>query len=200
MGQSKLLMPWDGGAVIDAVLQAWCGSRVDTVVTVVRSNNQRLIDACRRWPVQLVMPDADPPDMKASVQIGLRHLAQHSDPGRGDCCFIAPADMPTLTASVIDQLIDAIDGTERIVVPDFAGRIGHPVLLPWPLTDEVFALGHDQGINRIVQRHDKLLVRFPADAQIGDIDTPQQYQAARDLHQRRKTGTNDSDDGAAGRC
>ena len=189
MGESKLLLPWGDDMVIDAVLQAWSVSRVDSVVVVVRRDDDRLIDACRSWQVQVVTPETDPPDMKASVQIGLRYLAQQYSPHGHDHCFIAPADLPALTSVVINRLIEAVDGSARIVVPRFGERPGHPALLPWGLTQQIFALKEDQGVNQIVQAHDKLLVEFPASARIRDMDTPRQYQDLRDLHGDGKTGT-----------
>jgi molybdenum cofactor cytidylyltransferase len=185
MGESKLLLPWRDGQIIDAVLRAWTTSQVTQVVVVMRRDDQPLRTACDRWPVSVVTADQDPPDMKASIQIGLRHLGDIAQ--SADRCFIAPADLPTLTAEIIDALIDAaIAATEsgKIVVPRFGQRAGHPALLPWSLTSQIFGLAENEGVNRIVDQHEKLYVPFSAEKLVTDVDTPEQYQQL-----LRKTGT-----------
>jgi molybdenum cofactor cytidylyltransferase len=185
MGESKLLLPWRDGQIIDAVLRAWTTSRVSQVVVVMRRDDQPLRTACDRWPVSVVTADQDPPDMKASIQIGLRHLCDIAK--SADRCFIAPADLPTLTAEIIDALIDAsiaATESEKIIVPRFGQRAGHPALLPWSLTNQIFGLAENEGVNRIVDHHEKLYVPFSAEKLVTDVDTPEQYQQL-----LRKTGT-----------
>ena len=187
MGQPKLLLPWPtnkGGGVkpsvatlIDHVLQVWTSSRVDEIVVIVRSDDQALLNACLQWKVSIVQPEIAPSDMKESVQHGFRFL-QKRDPGIRDCCFVAPADLPTLSATVIDRLIDTDSGGSTIVVPSFGGRSGHPIRLPWLLSNEILSLGENAGVNQVVARHPKILVEFPAREWEEDIDTPEEYRAA----------------------
>ena len=162
MGQSKLLLPWGDHTIIDAVLRAWTTSQVDQVVVVIRCDDEDLRDACERWPVQIVATDQDPPDMKASIQIGLRHLsAVASD---GDRCFIAPADLPMLTSELIDQIL--ANDSDKIVVPKFGDKSGHPALLPWRITRQIFELAADQGVNQIVNQHEKHFVTFSPEKRV----------------------------------
>ncbi len=204
MGQSKLLLPWGETTIIDQVLQAWTTSRVCKVVVVVRQDDLQLQAVCDRWPVSVVAVEPEPRDMKASIQIGLRYLIEHANPRDHDRCFIAPADLPTLSSQIIDALIiDALiidaqiiellssenpttaeSEAAKIVVPQFGDRPGHPALLPWPLTREIFALAEDEGINRIVDRCAKRFVPISAEQRVTDVDTLEQYEQL-----KRKTGT-----------
>lgn len=172
MGQSKLLLPWAGGLIIDSVLRAWTTSQVHQVVVVMRRDDHQLRQACDRWPVSIVVADQDPPDMKASIQLGLRYLSGMANDN--DRCFIAPADLPTLTAEVIDALLAT--ESDKIVVPRFGDKTGHPALMPWSLTGQIFDLAENEGVNRIVNSHAKLYVPFSAEKLVTDVDTPQQYQ------------------------
>ena len=178
METPKLLLPWRDGTLIDHVLQAWSSSRVDQVVVIVRFDDQALRQACDRWPVTIVVPREEPRDMKHSLQIGLRHLQSQCRPAVYDRCFIAPADLPMLSAAIIDRLLETPSDQSTIVAPKFGDRQGHPALLPWPLTDEIFHLADDEGVNRVVARHPKQFVPFAADEAITDIDTPEEYQSA----------------------
>ena len=178
MGQPKLLLPWRDARLIDHVLAAWTSSQVSRVVVVIRSDDVELSHACERWPVDTALAEDPPRDMKASIQIGLRHLESQYQPTTGDRCFIAPADLPTLSSKIIDRLIHEDSDSSTIVVPQFGDRQGHPTLLPWPMTEEIFHLGDDEGVDRLVARHKKLGVPFAAHEVIEDVDTPQQYREA----------------------
>ena len=69
MGRPKLLLPWKGATIIDYVLEAWTSSGVSAVVIVVRKRDGDLAAACRgHASVEVVSPDTDPEDMKASCQ------------------------------------------------------------------------------------------------------------------------------------
>lgn len=178
MGQPKLLLPWGTGKLIDHVLEAWTSSRVNHVVVVLRSDDPELSRACARWSVGIVQPEDPPGDMKASIRIGLRYLETQFQPTANDRCFIAPADLPTLTSKTIDRLIDAESDSSNIIAPRFGDRWGHPALLPWEMTSEIFQLADNHGVDRVVQRHKKTAVQFAAEEAITDVDTPDEYQRA----------------------
>lgn len=189
MGCHKLLLPWPttqrpDGLVIDAVLAAWTESRVKDTVIVIRSDDQPLLTACRAWPVLIVRPEDAPRDMKESVQLGVRYLETERLAGDRDRCFVSPADLPELTSDLIDKLLFATRDVSKIVVPTFEQekdnpKMGHPALIPWSILGEIFCLDDDEGVNRIVDRHQKHTVAFPGEMAFDDIDTPSQYEAAR---------------------
>lgn len=187
MGKPKLLLPWPtasqpGGRLIDRVLQAWTESQVVETVVVIWAEDHALADACQAWPVRVIRTPHIPPDMKASVHIGLRYIQAHYNPPAEAGCFVAPADIPNLSSHIIDQLIEADSAPDEAIVPDFDGTQGHPVLLPWSLSDAIFGLPVDKGIDSIVCQTPKHLVAFPAELAVTDIDTPQEYQQALRQH------------------
>ena len=75
----------------------------------------------------------------------------------------------------INRMIDAhVD--DSIVVASFAGKKCHPALLPWHLTDEIFDLADDEGVNAIIDR--RSVVEVSIEENITDIDTPEDYKRA----------------------
>ncbi len=184
MGRPKLLLPWpdrNGGtsSIIDRVLQTWTTGSITGVVVVVDSTDRRLVAACRRWPVSVVSPDSPTEDMKASIQVGLRHLKRTCDLSSSDWCFLAPADLPTLRHTVIEQMVGAAIDPTSVVVPVYGDAIGHPVLLPTAKMAEIETLGPREGVNQIVARSKKTQVIFPADDKPQDIDTYEEYTSLR---------------------
>lgn len=188
MGQSKLLLPWRGTTVIEHVIDAWLRSRVTQVVVVARRDDLELTRRVARQPVVLVTPELDPLDMKASIQHGIEYLNRTANPRASDGCFIAPADLPRLSAAVIDRLIDAraalSDSMYPVVLPYFGGQRGHPGLLPWSLLMQVPKLSDRQGVNALVDQHSQFNVLFDFGEYIGDIDTMEDYQRLLDEETR----------------
>ena len=70
-----------------------------------------------------------------------------------------------------------------ILVPTFQGRRGHPVLFSWSLVEEVFALGEQDGVNRLLQRHAVRELAMIEPAVIEDLDTPDDYRRLNEGHQ-----------------
>jgi len=176
MGRPKLQLPLADATMIDRVLKAWTTSCVDVVVIVIRRDDSSLIRLCQRWPVEIVSPTEDPRDMKESVQAGLKHLRTTQEPRQTDRCFFAPADLPAINASLIDRLLQVESEANNIVVPEFGGRTGHPVLFPWSVTSEVFHLLPDEGIRSLLDRHPLTRLPLAAEERLADIDTPADYQ------------------------
>ena len=185
MGAPKLLLPWDGRTMIEKTLTAWRTSRVEEVIVIVRPDDGELADCCRASGADVVVPSIAPPEMKDSVQHGLKHLEAKFAPVADDAWLLAPADMPNLSHHVIDALVSAHNPNQpEILVPTLESKRGHPVLFPWTLAAEVFSLAPRGGLNVLRQRHASR--EIPCDSMelaggsvFDDIDTPQDYQRLR---------------------
>jgi len=162
--------------VIETVLAAWRNSHVSHVVVVVHPDDERLAELCRSSGAIVVVPAAAPPDMKASVRLGLEYVADHFDPQLNDVWLVAPADMPLLSSAAIDAVLTAHSPARpEIVVPSHSGRRGHPVLFPWNLASEVQQLADDEGLKHLVGRHAARELDWPEPSILADMDTPEEY-------------------------
>ena len=164
---------------MDAVLKAWCDSDVTHTIVVLRKDDRDLVDACQAWPVEIVRPIVDPRDMKESIQYGLRHLSESHAPTSQDRWMVAPADVPTLAAEVINQLLVASETTTGVIAARFGGRQGHPVSLPWSLSTDLFKLDDDAGLDRFLAKQEIAFVDFAAELRPNDVDTPEDYDRMR---------------------
>lgn len=176
MGQAKLLLPWKNSRLIDHTLAAWLAGRVTRRIVVIHPEDHALLAHLRSAEVDIVLPPEPPLEMKDSVAIGLEHVAATYNPLATDVWLLAPADMPDLSADVIQQLLSLHDASRpRILVPTFQGRRGHPVLFPWSLAAEVRQLAHDEGINALPGRFPWAQVEAGKHAVPPDIDTIEDY-------------------------
>jgi len=180
MGKPKLLLPWKQGRIIDAVLQAWSASQVDQVVVTVRADNRALQKQCLQHDVEVVVPEQPPIDMKRSVLYGVDYIRRRYLPADADSLLLAPADMPELSAPLIDILLAAHDPADpRLLAPDVDGQRGHPLLIPWQLAGEIRRLEEEEGINKLWDRLPMALVDADQPGALQDIDTPEEYQQQR---------------------
>lgn len=189
MGQSKLLLDWPTerrpeGCVMDQVLEAWTSSMVHEVVVVLRRDDPSLSDVCRKWPVHLVRPEIAPVDMKASLSCGLDFIRTKWSPDPLDRVLFAPSDLPTLSTTVIDAMCRCAAVEQKIIVPHFDGKRGHPISIPWCLTKQTQHIPEDRGLDELLERVGYLEHQFPRRLKPEDMDTPEAYQDALDAFRR----------------
>lgn len=168
-------MPWQGRRVIDVVLDAWSSACIDTVLFVVRQDDHGLIAACQDSEIDILTLAAPTPDMKTTVARGLKQMAQQYSPSDQDQVLIAPADLPRITSDLINRVATAED-YDKIVVPYFGGKRGHPIRIPWFLTGEVAALAADQGLDWLIQANPVHRIELKPESRPRDIDTPEDYE------------------------
>ncbi len=181
MGQPKLLLDIVGRTVIARVIEALHDGGIARCLVVVRPGDLALIQEVTAARGEVVLPTTDPPDMRQSVEWALRAVENWES---GDSCqatpwdgwVLIPADHPTLSASLVRELIAAWSACpSQIVVPVFEGQRGHPTIFPWSLAVEVFRLPPELGLNHILRcdptRVHEVLVSDPH--VLDDLDTPE---------------------------
>jgi molybdenum cofactor cytidylyltransferase len=180
MGQAKLLMPWRGKPLVQHVLEAWRASRVHATLVVVRPEDEELATLAESSGAIVVRPPLPPPDMRASAAFGLGELRRLFSPQDGDGWLFAPADLPQLSAAVIDRLIsEHAAHPDAPLVPTVQGRRGHPVLFPWSWTPRVRQLGPDEGLNALLRdglaRTIDCSDLMSGATMFDDVDTPEDF-------------------------
>jgi molybdenum cofactor cytidylyltransferase len=182
MGESKLLKLYRHKPLIQHTLEAWCASRVDRVLIVVRADDhalQALLQSlAQHLSFEIVLADPPPPEMKDSFLAGWTHLQESSALAGNDAILMAPADMPHLSSPIINQLLDFhAQYPESILAPEYQGRRGHPALFPATVAQAVSRLASDQGLNTLWEQFPHQSVAVDTDDSFGDFDTPQDWPA-----------------------
>ncbi|MBP88999.1 MAG: hypothetical protein CMJ64_20180 [Planctomycetaceae bacterium] len=182
MGRDKLTLPWGQTTVFGSLLSAWRASNVDEVIVVTRPDHERVIAICESAGVSIAIPEHPLPEMKDSVRAALTYVQSHFAPQDMDVWLLAPADMPLLNSTIVNQVLAAhTPDSPQIVAPAQAGKRGHPVLFPWPLAKEVDSLGEDEGVNALLKHHSLFTIDCGDDRIHSDLDTPEDYERLRKL-------------------
>ena len=179
MGEPKLLKTYRRKPLIQHTLEAWCLSRVDRVLIVIRSDDQALQALLqiigRHLSFDIVLADA-PPEMKDSFWAGWTHLQKSTELSGSDVILMAPADMPHLSSSIINQLLDFHpQHPNAILVPEYQGRRGHPALFPEIVAQAVSQLTSEQGLNTLWEQFPHQSIAVDTDDSFTDFDTPQDW-------------------------
>ena len=121
-------------------------------------------------------PDATS-EMGASIACGVREL-----PLETKAVLIALTDQPAVPPDVIRAIVSEWTSGERLVIPEFQGRGGHPVLVDLCFREELLNLDSSGGLRSFLKGHQEQVRRLPVNSPFiaRDMDTWDDYRA---LHQ-----------------
>ncbi len=174
MGQPKLLLPFNGERVIEHVVGTVTAADVDEVIVVVGYRRAEMEQALAGLPARVVFnPDYAWGEMLSSVQVGLKAASPAAT-----AALIALGDQPRVSVATLNRIATALrEGGDRIYLPTFGGRRGHPIGLPRRFWPEVLALERGSSLREVIRRHQSATVEIPVpdDAVLWDMDTPQEY-------------------------
>lgn len=172
MGEiNKLLAEIDGRPMVRHVVDNVVQSAADPVVVVIGHEADRVrtaLDGC-------AVGFAENPDfadgLSTSLKAGLAALPEDTDGA-----IVCLADMPKVSAAVVDRLIAAFDPVEgrAIIVPTRRGKRGNPVLFARRFFEAIGAVSGDVGARHIIGEHDEVVaeVEVEDEAVLMDVDTP----------------------------
>ncbi len=178
MGTSKLLLPWLNTTVIEQLISTLARPDVTAVAIVIRPDDHALQEVVQRTSAIAVIPDHEPPEMRDSIEIGLRAIRQRFTPADNDGWLLIPADHPLIEPEVLDGLLTRwSQGDCQALLPMLGQRRGHPTFLRWSLAEQIEQLPRDVGVNTLLRSSPSLVTEWPTDREsvLADLDTPEDY-------------------------
>src|SRR2546426_3972967 len=170
MGRPKALLPLQGRTFLENILDAISRTSIEDTIVVVGHHRQE-IERSLSLPQTAFNPDYEQ-GMITSFQTGIRKLSWDSTGA-----FLFLVDHPLVEPATIEAMIMNL-APNRIVLPTFEGRRGHPVLFSSEILEEILALRSSEGANIVVRRNPQRIVEVPVNASgiLADIDTPEQFE------------------------
>jgi len=180
MGRPKLALPVGGRTVLEQVVAALRRGGVGTILTVLGPQNAALQPLAEQAGATVLLLPAATPDMRATIEHGLRWLEEVLRPAAADHWLLVPADHPTLQPPVVQQLQDAqtANPARSIFIPTYQGQRGHPTLIGWAHVAGIRALPADQGLNTYFRQQRAQTQEVPVETAevLLDLDTPADYE------------------------
>jgi molybdenum cofactor cytidylyltransferase len=181
MGRPKLTLPAGDSTVIGRLVDTLRRCGVENVVVVTGPEDGRLGELAQNSGARLALLPKATPDMRSTVQFGLRWLLNNGPISSGDFFLLIPADHPALTDRALSDLLKGmeLDPNWSIYIPTFEGVRGHPAVLPVSLVDEIEKLPENTGINELVRRQASRtkLVAVSDPSILWDLDTQADYES-----------------------
>jgi molybdenum cofactor cytidylyltransferase len=138
----------------------------DRIVAVVRQE-EALLSVLGESAIECIVNPEPERGMGFSIACAVNATAQSS----GWC--LLPADMPYISTTITQQLVDALREGSQIIAPFYRGQRGHPVAFSDRFYHELIALDGDNGARIIVERNPGQITAIDTDdtGVLRDIDT-----------------------------
>lgn len=178
MGRPKLLLPFGGGTVIGAVVEALSGGGVGEVVVVAAPGDAALAGWVRERGLTLATNPRPEDGMLSTIRAGLAQLGGTvALAAAGRPVLITPGDLPRLSAATVRAVLAALAAGAPLAVPVHEGRRGHPLGIAPPLLPEIDRLDPAVGLRALLARHPSSLREVAVDdpGALHDVDTPEDY-------------------------
>jgi molybdenum cofactor cytidylyltransferase len=169
MGRPKALLPFRGGTFI-SVLAETLGHCCGPVFAVFGFDAERLIQQAPPSVVAVNNPDFER-GMLTSLQAGLRAIGEL--PER---VLFTLVDHPAVEADTVLTLLH--DPNAALVMPRYAGKRGHPVIMRREIAREIMVEPPTSRLNQVLDRHATGIRYIDVDdaGVRDDVDDPQLYQ------------------------
>jgi molybdenum cofactor cytidylyltransferase len=91
--------------------------------------------------------------------------------------LIVLGDQPRLQRDIVQRIIEAYV-PDRLVIPSYQMKRGHPILIPRSLWPHVLSVPKDSTLRDVIRAHaDRIdYVEAENDSVLRDMDTPEDYQ------------------------
>ena len=175
MGAFKPLLPFGDKTVIENCIDYLKRGGVETIVVVLGHRADDVRKQLANTSLRFTVNPEPESEMSVSIACGVRELPEETK-----ATLIALTDQPAIPSAVVAILIDEWKTTgAKLIVPEYEGRGGHPVLIDLYFRDQLLALDPQQGLRSLFDAYREQVRRVPVKSPYiaRDIDTWDDYRA-----------------------
>ena len=181
--ENKLLVPINGKPMVVLASETITASKANSVTVITGFEDQKIKEAIQNSNIHFAHNKNFQYGISSSVVTAVK-----SAPEDCSAILIGLGDMPNITVSHINQLIDAYNPLEgrAICVPTWKGKRGNPVLWARRFFPEMLLLKGDFGAKELMGKYAELVVEVEMNDNgiVIDIDTPEALEAFRNKNHR----------------
>jgi molybdenum cofactor cytidylyltransferase len=175
MGAFKPLLPFGEKSVAEACIASLMDGGIGRIVVVLGTRAEELRGRLAHLPVRFAFNADASSEMGVSIARGVEQITAEVD-----AILIALCDQPAVPPGVVRFLIEERGRTgARLIVPEYGGRGGHPVLLDGAFREELLMLDQERGLRALFDAHRGEVLRVPVSSPFvaRDMDTWDDYRA-----------------------
>jgi len=173
MGQPKQIMSINGKPFISHCLDHLFACGISDVAVVLGAYRERVIPLIAGYPVKLVCNLKMESEMADSVRLGLFAVSEAASG-----VLVCLSDHPLVARETYRRLADLhLQLPDKILIPSYREKRGHPGLFPQVLIDQV---NHGFHLRQIIDRNAQTVKSVAVDDSgiLCDMDTLADYQNA----------------------
>jgi molybdenum cofactor cytidylyltransferase len=180
MGRAKQLLPLGHSTILEQTIANVHAADVNEIVLVLGASAEAIrhdLPLALLKGLKLVVNEDYQEGMSTSLRAGISAL----DP-RSEAALIILGDQPFIRSQTMDHIVRGYRRDHaQIVIPEYQGRRGNPVLLDRSVFSEVMALKGDTGCRAIFNNHLEGIAKVEVEDQgiLLDIDDPDDYERLR---------------------
>ena len=183
MKVNKLLLPYKNARIIDHSVDSLLASqKINELIVVVRPDLE--MNLTPHPKMKIVENSHYQQGMSTSLKLGIQATSNDID-----AYILALADMPDITTTIIDKIIQAFEESKKLItVPRYNGKNGHPVIINKQLKEILLSQKGDVGARYIIQRYHNQInwLDLNEPSVIFDLDTLDDLQKATQLFNKTK--------------
>lgn len=164
---NKLLAEYRGQAMVRRVVEAALATDLDPVVVVTGHDADGVQEALSGLDIVFAHNGEFATGQAGSLKTGIAAVPQACAGA-----MILLGDMPDVSAEIINQLLDAFTGEDCIIVPQYEGMRGNPVILGTGNFAELQKTSGDKGARSLFTGDNVRMIDVNSDAVLRDFDTP----------------------------
>lgn len=172
MGREKILLRLGEATALEQVLDRLLRAGVEDRVAVLRFGLEEAMALARNAGAFVAVNDHPEEEMLVSIRLGIASL-----PRPVEAFYVWPADHPAVSLETLTALAAAC-GPDRVVVPTYEGRRGHPALVGAMLREAISAIPPGSGLRRLWRDRPEILEELPVEDEgvVLDMNTPADFE------------------------
>lgn len=167
------MLPLGDTTVIRLAIRNLIDARAGEVIVVLGHRASEIKRHIRDLPVRTVVNRRYREGMLTSIWTGIAAVDKQAE-----SILLALADQPLVEPRIIRKVIAAFrKSPARVVLPEYGGRTGHPIVIDPSLCTQILKLDVKQGLRELTHSPSLPVLRVPVDSPWVrfDLDTPDDY-------------------------
>lgn len=174
MGEPKALLRFRGTTFLETELEASRAAGIERRIVVLGPDADEAISRIDLSSVTTLRNPHPTTGPIGSIKLAITEVLNHPVEG----VLVWHVDRPHVTVATVRALLDRFASRDAaIVVPEYRGRRGHPVLFGRAVFRELLDAPVAEGARAVVRADPSRVAAVPVDdpAVIEDVDTPEAY-------------------------
>ena len=155
VGENKLTKEIKGIPLIKLSVKNILASSIDELIIVLGHQKEiieKLID--KNEKIKFVFNKNFENGMASSIKVGINNLPKNTK-----AFFICLGDMPNIKKNIYNDLIKYVENKE-IIIPNYKGQQGNPVLFSISMKKEIMSIQGDIGARKILKTNKNKLLNI----------------------------------------